>query len=391
MGKYDLIAFGGPIWYYREPANLRLFIYGMPRMAGKLCVLFCTHGAQPDCFFYSIAHPLLKKAFTIIGWQNWYGGCQASGYPKPYFTDGHPDEIDIKDAEAFGRDMAERAVKIYAGDKKLVPEIPLGTDADVDDLWKPYALERVLAGRMTPVNRDSSRSGGGMLPGQDALEWMSIIFGEDGGGPREVITDFPEIDFTKCIYPRCMACADNCAANAIDLSMMTAPTASFSGSRLIVKEACIHCNFPLCQKACSYDAVIYKSHSTNRSIDMKKCIYPKCTLCADRCTMQCIDLTQNPPVIHNNCESCGLCWLICPTDAIVDKRLDVNSFKPEFSKDKPHPFVRDLAEAEVKGKFRRLVPVDKIGWDNFLIFHPAPRVVLNEEDYPYEVNKPEVK
>lgn len=385
MAKYDLIAFGGPIWYYREPANLRLFIYNMPQMDGKLCILFCTHGAQPDCFFYSISHPLLEKAFTIIGWQNWYGGCQASGYPKPYFTDGHPDEIDLKEAEEFGLDMAERAIKIYAGDKKLIPEVPRGTGANVDDLWKPYALDRMLGGRRTPDELASSGDNNENLPGADAFKWVSIIFGEGNRGPLEVITDFPKIDLTKCIYPRCRTCMDFCVQNAIDLSAMTVPDALVSGSPIIVKEACIHCNFPLCQRACSYDAIIYKSHNTNRIIDSTKCTYPKCTLCADHCTMDCIDLTQNPPVIHNNCESCGLCWLICPMDAVVDTQLDLQNFKPEFSKDRDHPFIRDLAEAEAKGKFRRLVPIEKVGWDNFLIYHPAPRVVLNEEDYPYNV------
>jgi ferredoxin len=101
--------------------------------------------------------------------------------------------------------------------------------------------------------------------------------------------------------------------------------------------------------------------------------------------MGCIDLTKQPPVIHNNCESCDLCWLICPMDAVVDADTDLNTFKPEFSKDKDHPFLRDLAEAEAKGKFRRLVPMDKVGWNNFLIYHPAPRVVLDKEDFPYAV------
>jgi hypothetical protein len=44
MAKYDVVAIGGPIWYFRETANLRLYIYRMPNMAGKLCIPFCSHG-----------------------------------------------------------------------------------------------------------------------------------------------------------------------------------------------------------------------------------------------------------------------------------------------------------------------------------------------------------
>ena len=45
MPQYDVIALGAPIWYFREPANVRLFIYNMPNLDGKLCIHFCTHGA----------------------------------------------------------------------------------------------------------------------------------------------------------------------------------------------------------------------------------------------------------------------------------------------------------------------------------------------------------
>jgi flavodoxin/formate hydrogenlyase subunit 6/NADH:ubiquinone oxidoreductase subunit I len=435
MGKYDFIAFGGPIWYFREPANLRFFIYYMPHSAGKLCILFATHGAQPFVFFYSIAQVLLKKAFTIIGWNHWYGGCVTTTYPKPYFTDGHPDEIDLKEAEAFGREMAERAIRIYAGEKDLIPEIPRGIDEDVDGMWKPHEIDRTMGGRRTSIYGSTSGGEGEGMPGaagaggapgslfsssiggpqatmsggdagsegqespdliapngtaisEEELEEWRESEREEGKGPFEIVTEFPEIDFAKCIYPRCTACIDMCIQNAIDFSLMTVPASSISGSQLIIKEACIHCNFALCKRSCYYEAIIYKGHDSARSIDMTKCTYPKCTLCADRCTMQCIDLTQNPPVIHNYCEHCGICGLICPEDAIVTDRDETHGTAPEFSPGNlDHFFIRHLAEAEAAGKFRRLVPMEEIGWDNYLRDHPAPRFVINEEDYPFDVKE----
>ena len=45
MAKYDVIALGAPNWYMRVPANVLIFTHDMPRMDGKHCVLFGTHGS----------------------------------------------------------------------------------------------------------------------------------------------------------------------------------------------------------------------------------------------------------------------------------------------------------------------------------------------------------
>jgi Fe-S-cluster-containing hydrogenase component 2 len=55
---------------------------------------------------------------------------------------------------------------------------------------------------------------------------------------------------------------------------------------------------------------------TKHVCDMKKCLYPKCTLYIDNCTMNSIDFSQNPLVVYNNCEGCDVCWCVCPTGAI---------------------------------------------------------------------------
>lgn len=375
MAKYDVIAVGGPIWYYRETANLRLFVYNMPHMAGKLCIPFCTHGTQPSGFFYSLAQPLRKKEFTIMGWNDWYGAAShVLHMPKPYHTDGHPDEIDLKEAEAFGREMAERAVRIYAGKRNLIPEIPSGPDAD--PLW----IRSGMGGGMP--------GGGGPMPEADAALGGPTFTPEGPGssdqrGPMMIADAIPEIDTSKCIYPRCTACVDNCIVNAIDLSV-TAPAIRVSGSPIFVK-GCIHCGQPLCQRSCSYDAITYEQSRTIHVFDMKKCTYPKCTLCIDNCPMNSIDFGQDPPVIHENCEGCDLCWCICPVDAI-----DITNIAETHARlgggGNDSFFFNALYEAERIGRFRRLVPLDEIGWDNIVYKNPnAPRVVLNEEDYPYDV------
>jgi Fe-S-cluster-containing hydrogenase component 2 len=36
----------------------------------------------------------------------------------------------------------------------------------------------------------------------------------------------------------------------------------------------------------------------------------------DHCPQDAIDLTKNPPVIHNFCEGEGICYRVCPNNAI---------------------------------------------------------------------------
>jgi flavodoxin len=68
MAKYDVVAIGAPNWYMREPAIVKLFSHDMPRMDGKHCIIFGTHGGMPRGQFWSMSRNMLKKGMTIIGW-----------------------------------------------------------------------------------------------------------------------------------------------------------------------------------------------------------------------------------------------------------------------------------------------------------------------------------
>jgi flavodoxin/Fe-S-cluster-containing hydrogenase component 2 len=428
MAKYDVVAIGGPIWYYRETANLRLFIYKMPPMTGKPIVLFCTHGAQPSGFFHSLMQPLRKKDFTVIGWNDWYGGAShVLHMPSPYVTDGHPDEIDLQEAKAFGRSMAERAQRIYAGEKNLIPEIPSGPEAD--PLWEKggvlmgsggitgggaaavasggaggqapsSAISGITAAAGVPLasgapsassvipqggtsDRVAGKAGGGM-PGAGAASGGEGRGGRPGGmmGPSNEI---PEIDMTKCVYPRCTSCMDNCVAGAIDFSR-AASGHLVSGSPILV-EGCIHCSQPMCERACAYDAITYKQMKTKHVYDMKKCTYPKCKLCEENCPMNSIDFPKGQPIVHNNCEGCDLCWCICPYDAIsIPNIAETHALLANSETSWDSPFLANLNKAEKTGRFRRLMPIDKVGWGKIVYKNPnAPRVVLHPENYPVDV------
>jgi len=427
--KYDVIAIGGPIWYYRETANLRLYIHNMPQMTGKPCILFCSHGSQPSGFFHSLVQPVQKKGFTVIGWNDWYGGAShVLHMPSPYVTDGHPDEIDLQEAEAFGREMAERARKIYGGKRDLIPDIPSGPDAD--PLWKkggmtggggsmPEAgggmpdlmLSSTAEGRqdapggngLIAVYTGAAGAQAGNMPGvstddreggahaDEALGGGMSESGTGGGGPGGMMAsanEIPRINMSKCLYPRCTACADNCVEGAIDFLRLT-PAALVSESPILV-EGCIHCSQPICERACVYDAITYQQMKTRHVFDMKKCIYPKCTLCIDNCPMFSVDFSDpQKPVVHNNCEGCDLCWSICPYDAIsISNIAETHAVLANSETKWDSPFLANLNQAEKTGRFRRLTPVDKVGWGNVVYKNPnAPRVVLHPENYPYDVKK----
>jgi ferredoxin/flavodoxin len=285
MAKYDVVAVGAPNWYMRVPVNFLIFTNDMPRMDGKHCILFGTHGSGGPGMFWIMSRNILKKGMTIIGWSDWYGSDFMTPHSEvPDGEWGHPDSVDLAEAEAFGRRMALNSIRIYAGESNLLPdEIP------------------------TP------EMGGSNLFSANGSDKLSFAGHVDDGKPK--------FDLTKCVYPRCTRCMDNCPVNAIDFTA-AAPTGilnrnTMTASPLVLKEACVQC--ALCEKFCLYDAIAYIVDGGDRlfhKIDMTKCTYPKCTACIDHCPQVALDFTKNPPLIHNYCENESLCYGVCPENAI---------------------------------------------------------------------------
>jgi len=251
MAKYDLVALGSPNWSMRTPIVVWTFTHDMPRMDGKHCVLFGTHGTRPIGQFWFISRNLLKKGMTVIGWGDWYGA--ALGERTPHLAWGHPDPIDLAEAEAFGKRMAESSVRIYAGETELIPELPTPDvrDGSAENMWTPL----VRNGHITFAN-----------PPPDSI---------------------PQFDLSKCVYPRCTLCEDICPVHAIDFSVMapaghvTPPDTVVTQDAmdaldwgvhptigqnypLVVKQACQHCG-ALCQEVCKYDAIAYFGESKRRT------------------------------------------------------------------------------------------------------------------------------
>jgi flavodoxin/ferredoxin len=260
--EYDLIGLGSPVMEI-EPPNVTVFIKNMRFVGGKHIFSFCTHLDMGFCYFPSIIPKFKERGLIVIGWHDWYGTSYQYPSPTPYFTDGHPDEIDLKEAEQFGREMVWRSQKIYAGETNLIPEEP-------EKISFPEKEDNIL----------------------DPLE--------------------------KAAMPK---------------------------------------------------------------FDRKKCTYPKCRLCMDNCPMDGIDLTMDPPIVAKPCMHypCRFCLAICPTGAIFADEKAMQSLAEHLVKILKRAGPDILNKAEVKGTFRRLIPENKVRWDNpaFKAFHP-PRYIIGK-------------
>lgn len=180
LTDYDLIGLGSFVQTFQEPVAVTDFINAMPDLAGRYGFTFCTHGTCAGSYIARTASGLRGKGLTVTGWDDWYGGGFIPLMPKPYYTDGHPDEIDLKEAREFGREIAQRTRKIAGGDKQLIPELPNKEEYD-----------RLYGAPMDLGSRD------------DMADMIKLK---------------PVYNPEKCLYPKCTKCMDHCPTKSIDLS-----------------------------------------------------------------------------------------------------------------------------------------------------------------------------
>ncbi|MFX1276435.1 MAG: EFR1 family ferrodoxin [Promethearchaeota archaeon] len=198
---FDLIGLGTPTFFYREPRNIKKFINNLEPVNQKHCFLFCTHGSQIGNTFYYMKEALINKGYLIIGTFDSYSDASIQFYPTPWHTTGHPDEIELNEAEDFGKNICNISLKVHDGDLSLVPEIQLITDT----LWAQESSQLTL----------------------DILR---------RGSPRFTINQ------EKCT--QCLQCQNKCPSNAINIEIDPPE---------IQNEGCIFCWF--CEKLCPEGAI----------------------------------------------------------------------------------------------------------------------------------------
>lgn len=198
MGVYDLVGIGSMV-IGAEPANVSAFIEGLQGVDGKHCFVFYTHGAMPFFYLPSVWPKLMGRGLTVVGAKSWYASAWMSHCPKPYFTDGHPDGIDIEEGVAYGREMVETSLALSAGESRPLPE--------------PPPLHEIPFPPFTPP------------------EFVGVF-------PQKV-----RYHQELCRYPKCTLCIDNCPVRGIDLA----------ASPPKVADPCLDCEF--CTKVCPTGAI----------------------------------------------------------------------------------------------------------------------------------------
>jgi ferredoxin len=143
--EYDLIGIGSPTWRSSPTPNILFFINRMPSLENHFwfshnyekkylpeekqhCFFFMTHGKSPGGAIKRMWDALDHRGLTAIGWDDWYGDAFMAYAQKPWQTHGHPDEIALKEAEEFGRQMVERSRRISQGESELIPKLPEGEE-----------------------------------------------------------------------------------------------------------------------------------------------------------------------------------------------------------------------------------------------------------------------
>lgn len=176
LDEYDLIGIGSPVWC-ADPPVLRRFVEGLPPQHGKPVFSFCTHGTMPALYFPVMVENLSRHGFTVIGWKGWYGDCKIQIFPSPYFTAGHPDAEDLQSASEFAQGLCPLAEAVLAGDFSQVPAPP------VPD-----------------------------VPPQQAVAVANLLSSDQVNPHCNLCRDE-----SKCLFPSCHICQDNCPMNYIDL------------------------------------------------------------------------------------------------------------------------------------------------------------------------------
>ena len=188
LGKYDLLGLGCPVFYYKEPFNVRDFMEGLAPQENRHWFVFCSHGAVMGQALFSMTECLENKGALVIGSYHTYADITVPFYPRPTLTSGHPDDRDLQEAFDFGKKIIECSRAVSNGDTGCI--------------IKP-----------SPSPEDWARKESSML----SRELLSKVM------PRL------SINLETCI--QCGECQDSCPVNGIDIQ----------SDPVRIQEPCVYC------------------------------------------------------------------------------------------------------------------------------------------------------
>jgi len=137
---YDLIGLGCPVFYGKEPLNVRWFVEGLPEMKGKHWFIFTTHASTIGIAMIAMARGLERKGAVIVGSHDTYADSTAPFIPYPTLTTGHPDEQEYEEAHVFGKDLVDLAQRIADGDTGPIPSLDLVSE-EFANVTETFPLE----------------------------------------------------------------------------------------------------------------------------------------------------------------------------------------------------------------------------------------------------------
>ncbi|MEW6684685.1 MAG: EFR1 family ferrodoxin [Candidatus Edwardsbacteria bacterium] len=221
LGKYHLIGLGTPVFYFREPINVKHFLKEIPQGLHGSFFLFATAGSQPGNIFPNMAKILRKKGIKVLG-TFWCKGCDTyqAFEELPPTARGHPDDDELRAAQRFAREMFHRF-------RLVNPVRKLGREEEV-------LSNRVKEKKEILLPEFKPRVNSFYLLSLLFTEWMlkSLLF--------LGLLPVKKIDYTKC--NRCGLCVENCPVGAVRIG-----TFPRFGSE------CLGCYY--CAKLCPQQAI----------------------------------------------------------------------------------------------------------------------------------------
>lgn len=108
LGKYDLLGFGHPVFFWKPPLNVRRFIHSLPSLEGQRGFAFCTWATHESSALLVTAKMLSQRGLQLIGTFDARGLDSYPIYNRMGLGFGHPDEKELMAAMEFGASLARK-------------------------------------------------------------------------------------------------------------------------------------------------------------------------------------------------------------------------------------------------------------------------------------------